>query len=82
MEKNPKLKKIIGIVEADKTYICYKSKGKRKNGSINKIPVVSLIGHIIVNHSEKEYVNGIAYANTVEGYFFLWKLEIIGACNI
>ena len=57
--------------EADKTYICYKSKGKRKNGSINKIPVVSLIGHIIVNHSEKEYVNGIAYANTVEGYFFL-----------
>lgn len=35
--------------------------------------------HQIVNHGQKEYVNGIASTNTVEGYFSLLKRGIIGA---
>lgn len=35
-------------------------------------------GHVIVNHSEGEYVNGPYHTNTVEGFFSLLKRGIIG----
>lgn len=35
-------------------------------------------GHITVNHSEGEYVRGVAYTNTVEGFFALLKRGIMG----
>jgi transposase-like protein len=34
--------------------------------------------HHVINHSEKEYVRGAIYTNTVEGYFSLLKRGIIG----
>lgn len=128
MEKNPELEKLMGIIEADETYVGGKHSGKRGRGSENKIPVVSLVArkgevrsfqtkrvtaknlkeiilqnvdksstimtdefksykglgkeykkHLIVNHGEKEYVNGIASTNTVEGFFSLLKRGIIGS---
>lgn len=34
--------------------------------------------HYVVNHGKKEYVNGIAHTNTMEGYFSILKRGIIG----
>ncbi len=34
--------------------------------------------HYVVNHGKKEYVNGIANTNTIEGYFSILKRGIIG----
>jgi transposase-like protein len=34
--------------------------------------------HYVINHGEKEYVNGIASTNTIEGYFSILKRGIIG----
>jgi hypothetical protein len=36
------------------------------------------LGHTTVNHSQKEYVRGMAYTNTVEGFFALLKRGIMG----
>lgn len=35
-------------------------------------------GHLTVNHSQSEYRNGIAYTNTVEGFFSSLKRSIYG----
>ena len=35
-------------------------------------------GHNVVNHGQKEYVNGITHVNTIEGYWSLLKRGLIG----
>lgn len=35
-------------------------------------------GHIVVNHSNDEYVNGIYHTNTVEGFFSMLKRGVFG----
>lgn len=35
-------------------------------------------GHFTVNHSEKEYVRGDVYTNTVEGFFSILKRGLLG----
>ena len=35
-------------------------------------------GHGVVNHSENQYRNGLAYTNTVEGFFSNLKRSIYG----
>ena len=39
-------------------------------------------GHATVNHSQGEYRNGIAYTNSVEGFFSQFKRSIFGIYHI
>jgi hypothetical protein len=38
----------------------------------------SFKGHILINHSNDEYVNGIYHTNTVEGFFSMLKRGVFG----
>ena len=37
--------------------------------------------HQVVNHSKDEYVRGLAYTNTLEGYFSIFKRGMVGVCQ-
>ena len=41
-------------------------------------PISKIIEHGIVNHSQKQYVNGLIHTNTIEGFWALLKRGIVG----
>lgn len=66
-------------------YLVENNVERGSNLMTDEAPAYTMVGakyiHRVVNHSAKEYVNGICHTNTIEGFWSLLKRGIVGICH-